>query len=923
LKLRVLVAASLAALVSCATPQTSAPTAEPPRPGPPVLVDDRLPPPAAATAHVPRPWPFDVQRYALDIALDPQRHAIEGTDTIDVVDKADGLGMLPLDAVGMKIESVTETAPSNASPSYSYDGTTLRIGLDEPHRAGTKRTIAIRYSSVPTRGVYFNDGDPPQVYTQGECEDSRSWFPCHDAPDDRATSCIRVVAPELWRVVSNGDDRTVDLVLGGRRIGGSARVYGLDVPHVAYLNSFVAGDYAVVRENGIVPLQFVVDKRDAPYAAACFRKTNDVLKFFGDYTGLPYPYPKYAQTCVRNFMFGGMENISATTLTDHAIHPPDWEEARSSTSLVAHEAAHQWFGDWITCSDWSHCWLNEGFATYFDALFTEHDEGPDAFLWTLRGLRQGGLGAMDGKRRAVVSNVYADPFDLFDGHAYPGAAARLHMLRHLLGDERFQGAIRHYVKKCGLSCVTTDDFQHAVEEFTGQDLGWFFDQWFRKPGYPVLKVRSKWDDAKKAEIVTVEQTQKAEGGTPEAYRLPLDVRFRDENGQPRVRDDRRLDVTKRSETFEIPLGARPSDVCVDWQSALLARFDFGEEIPDLMHTAVFEPNPSRRMDAAETFAAIVKDDKRTAGDRDKAHAVLVARLRDEPFPQLRAALAGLLVNRKDDATAQALIDAMNTDKDLRVRLAAADALHGFDGNAKARDALAAHLTDANDLVRASAVTGVVKLKHANAYAFLAEQVERPGWQSVVRIAALKGFADVGDDRAFDTLVRFAAPGDDWARTAAIESLGRLGKKKPAFRDAVLPYLDDGERGVRGAAAEALGRIADPDTLGVLVSRFGSETWPPVREALRNAIKACRAAAVEEGRLVSVEAARASAIRDRHAALRDEIAALEPSLKTLSGAAKTDAETKLKSLRDQMAQAKRDLDDLGVPEKPAPKPPAAK
>ncbi len=910
-------------------PQVVQPATAAPAP----LFDDRLPAPAVATEHVPKPWPFDVQSYAIRLTVDPKERAISGSVRIDVKDAADGLAELPLDAVGFEIARVWDDGEKPRETEFSYDGTTLRIPLTEPRRTGTSRSFEIEYSGRPLRGIYFNEGHPPQVYTQGEMEDSRYWFPCHDFPDDRATHVLMVTAPDDWTVVGAGRaPGPARVETDGRRV---PRIFGLDVPHVSYLVSMTTGEYETITENGVVPLHYVVESRDKKFASANFRKTNDVLKFFGDATGLPYPYPTYSQTCVRHFMWGGMENISATTLTDHTIHPPDWEPARSSTSLVAHEAAHQWFGDWITCADWSHNWLNEGFATYYDALFTEHDEGRDAFLWEMRGNRHGALGAMDHERRAIVSNRWASAEEMFDGHAYAGGAARLHMLRHLLGDKEFHGAIRHYVKTCGLKCVTTDDFENAVEEFTGQDLTWFFDQWFRKPGYPVLKIRWTWDEAKKAIFVTVEQTQGTDGGAPEAYRLPLDV----ELGTWRIHGEfqgverfvHRLNVTKRIETFEIRHDRQPMFVQPDPETAILARFDLERSVDDwiaevsLDVTKIFSGhNPALRQDAAEALAGIVKDEKRAAPDRDKAHAALLEAFRQpgfEDFAQFLAALAGQVASRKDDATAQVLIDAMNSDADLRVRLAASDALHGFDGNAKARDALALHLDDANDLMRASAVAGVAKLKHPQAFEHLVAALDKPGWHSVVRVAALRGFADLGDERAFATLVRFAAPGDDWSRTTAIDSLGRMGRKKPEYREAVLTYLDDPVRDVRREAAQALGKIADPDTIPTLCAHFATETWPGVKDALRNAVKACRAAAVEEGRLVTVEAARAHEIREKHAPLRDEADAVEESIKTLAGDAKTAAEARLKTLHAEMAPLQRDLDALGVPVKPKPKPPA--
>jgi len=936
------------ALVSCATspdvPPAATTTSEPPvavAPEPPTIerpFDDRLPAPETATEHVPVPWPFDVTHYDISIVLLPRTHEIQGDVTIEVKDDDDGLAELPLDAVDLAIAKVRESVengPAFHDVAFAYDGKKLRVPLDEPRRAGTARTIYVEYSGRPQRGIYFNDGPYGEVFTQGEAEDSRYWFPCHDEPDDRATHHIVVNAPETWTTIAAGTPdvgNTLKPGYAGRYPKGRA-AFSMTTPHVAYLTTLVSGAYREIREDGVVPLSYFVEERDAGYAKFDFRKTNEILKFFGDYTGLPYPYPKYAQTCVHHFMFGGMENISATTLTDHAIHPQEWEPAHESTSLIAHEAAHQWFGDWITCKDWSHCWLNEGFATYFDLLFTEHDEGRDAFLWRLRGERRGALDAMDHKRRAVVSNKYVEPMDLFDGHAYPGGACRLHMLRHLLGDKTFQGAIRHYVEKCALQCVTTDDFQHAVEEYSGQDLGWFFDQWFRKPGYPVLKIRWKWDDAKKAEIVTVEQTQKGDG-TPDAYRLPLEIEFsriwRTNDADTQVR---RVDVTKRSETFEFPLPFQPRRVQPDPETALLARFDLDRSVGEQADALFGAGNPSWRFDGAEGVAAFVRDPKNTPDYTDSPYATLLTNFScyvqnfapfDPRTASFRAALAPLVACRKNDVAADALAEATRSDPDLRVRLAAADALHGFNGNQKAIDALTALLHDPNDLLRASAVTGLAKLKAPNAFETLTAQLDRPGWRSVVRNAALRGFADLGDERAFATLVQYARPENDWATDSAhdaIDSLGRMGKKRPEYRDALLPYLDDTDRTIRHAAAEALAKIADPDTIPTLVAHFRAETWPACRDALRHAVKACRATAVEDGRLVSVESVRASELRERHAALRDEAAALEKALKDLAANAKTDAEARLKSLKDQMAQLQRDLAELGVPVKPVPKPPA--
>ena len=653
----------------------------------PALFDDRLPAPAQATEHTPAPWKFDVKHYEISVDVRPEEKALNCIATIYVDDAADGVAAIEFDAVGMEIDSVrligmSPDPKSDVQLPFGYDGRKLRIELPEPHRTGTSRVIFIAYRTRPIRGVYFNDGDPPQVYSQSEMEDARYWFPCHDFPDDRATSTVQVCVPAGWHVIGAGKGTA------GSSPSPEVRypwIYRLDVPHVSYLISMTAGQYEVIDEQGVVPLQYVVEKRDAPYAAANFRKTDAVLRFFGDYTGLPYPYPKYSQTLVRNFMYGGMENISATTLTDHTIHPPDWEPAHDSTSLVAHEAAHQWFGDWITCSDWSCNWLNEGFATYFDLLFTEKDEGRDMFLWRLRGEREGAFGAMNAERRAVISNRWADPDEMFDGHAYAGGATRLHMLRHLLGDEQFKGAIRHYVKKCGLSCVTTDDFEHAVEEFTGQDLKWFFDQWFRRVNY-ALPIAVSWKPAagRAAAVVTVEQQRGLANDAP-LCRVPLDLEFVLPSGES---CRRRLDITKRTEEFTLDLPAVPTRLRADPDTALLATIEVESSLDEWIADLASDPNPALRSEAAVALGAIVRDDKnahvnkdKTPADRDKSYAALVGAFASEKFAPFRASLAGYVALRKDDASAAVLIDAMNKDTDLRVRLAASDTLHGFAGNA--------------------------------------------------------------------------------------------------------------------------------------------------------------------------------------------------------------------------------------------------
>ena len=228
---------------------------------------------------------------------------------------------------------------------------------------------------------------------------------------------------------------------------------------------------------------------DVATARRFMGKTPQMIRFYGEKLGQPYPYAKYAQVCVPDFIAGGMENITATTMTDSALHDEIAELERDEDGLVAHELAHQWFGDLLTCKDWSHIWLNEGFASYFGPLFTEHDRGDDVFRLEMKGSLEGYLGSDQRYRRPIVESLYETSDDMFDGVTYSKGACVLHTLRGLLGDVAWWKGIRAYVAAHKFQVVETDDFRKAMETASGKDLKWFFDQWVYKAGHPELKVR--------------------------------------------------------------------------------------------------------------------------------------------------------------------------------------------------------------------------------------------------------------------------------------------------------------------------------------------------------------------------------------------------------------------------------------------------
>ena len=297
------------------------------------------------------------------------------------------------------------------------------------------------------------------------------------------------------------------------------------IPHVSYLVTLVAGEYEAIRYRWKkVPLTVWAPRgRKADAARAC-DKTPKMMEFFSSFTGAPYPYEKYDQVFVQDFIFGGMENTTATTLTDTALLDRRSFLDASMDSLVAHELAHQWFGDLLTCRDWSQAWLNEGFATYFDALFREHDLGRDEYLQNVLSLRDNYF-QEDGRnyRRSIVTTRYRDPVELFDRHLYEKGALVLHMLRGVLGDDDFRRSLRHYVARHREGSVETVDLRRAVEEVTGRNLEPFFDQWVHRAGHPEIKATFSWDEKRRTATVSVKQAQSAVDDTPLVFRMPLAV----------------------------------------------------------------------------------------------------------------------------------------------------------------------------------------------------------------------------------------------------------------------------------------------------------------------------------------------------------------------------------------------------------------
>lgn len=760
----------------------------------------------------------DVRHIKLDVSLDLERRRLWGSVATTLTPINDGLTYVEFDAVDLDIKSAAlssgaywpPAAARSADLSFEVSGSKLRVNLGEPQPAGEPLTVVVTYECRnPRRGLYFIAPDeaypdrPLQAWTQGQDEDSRHWFPCHDFPNELATSEVIVTVPEHLAVISNGLLSSVEPGPGrGRRRTRTFR-WRQDVPHVAYLLSLVVGEFDRIAEQfDGMPVEYFLPPGRQDDGRRTFGKTPAMLRFFSEVTGLRYPHAKYAQVAVHDFIFGGMENVSATTVTDTVLHDKRAHLDYSADPLVAHELAHQWYGDLLTCRDWGHAWLNEGFATYFELLFKEHDLGRDEFLY---GLAQEAESYFEEDReryrRPIVSNVYNEPIDLFDRHLYEKGGLVLHMLRFVLGEELFWKAIRHYTAKHQRTNVVTTDLQRAIEEATGRNVDWFFDQWIYGAGHPDLKAEYAWDEEHGSARLGVKQTQAQTDGTP-LFRLPMDVALTTGEGVQTFR----IEVSEREQSFHFPLPAKPLMVRLDPGNWTLKTLDFPRPKELLVHQLQHDPDVMGRIEAAKALA-------KTA-TLEAVAALRRAVLRDR-FWGVQSEAAKALGKVRSKAALDALVDGLKV-RHPKARRGVVKGLGEFRDEAAADALLPVVRRDASYYVEAEAAKSLGKTRSRRAFDALKKALTKDSHNEIIRYMAFEGLAELRDERAMPICVDWTAYGrPPRAREGAALALGKLGERlgpaSPASRqafDRLVELLNDPSLRVRLQAVLSLQELGD-------------------------------------------------------------------------------------------------------------------
>jgi len=780
----------------------------------------------------------DVRHIKLEITLDVSARSIQGRASLTVRPIADAVSSLELDAAELRISAVS--CDGAAVREFTCTGMKLLISFAQPLPPDQDVVLSIDYAATTRRGLYFVGPDKhypkkrPGAWSQGQDEDSRYWFPCFDYPNEKATSELLATVPAKWFCLSNGR-----LLERRENRNGTATFHWLqEVPHSAYLITLCAGEYAEVRDewDGI-PVSFYVPPDRVADGARSFGQTPKMVEFYSKLIGVRYPFAKYAQITAADFIFGGMENTSATTQTDRTLHDARAHQDFSSEPLVAHELVHSWFGNLLTCRDWSHAWLNESFATFFDNLWYRESRGEDEFRYEMYGDMRAYLDEDKGSyRRPIVTNVYRAPIDLFDRHLYQKGGCVLNLLRNIAGDRLFFKAVKLYVERCRERNVTTPDWFNALEDATGRNFDWICEQWIYKGGHPEFSVSAAWDDKAGSLALAIKQQQKPDELTS-VFRLPVKVRLVGKSFD----ETREFELREAEHTFHCALPGRPK-----WLA-----FDPGNTIPKSLELEFDEDMLSTQLQHDDDVMGRVYAAQALAkkGGLQAVKALGAALLRDG-YWGVQAECAAALAKIHTPSALKALREA-RVIAHPKARRAVARALGEWHTEEAAALLRPLARKDKSYFVEAEAAEALGKTRSLGAWAELRRSLRKNSWQEVIRAAALRGLVAASPALAVSIVEEWCALGrPEPARYAALALLGRAVHESSKVKDSdklrvgrlYEKVLDEGFFLDRLGAIAGLRELQDPAAIGVLERFKESALDQRLSRSAERAIQALREAA---------------------------------------------------------------------------------
>jgi len=788
-----------------------------------------------------RPRHFRITHVDLAVTVDIERQRVEGVieHHVELLPHGETKRTIELDQHDLTISAV---AVGGTAAEFSVsDG---RVAIAVPANAGTTFVLRVTFAAErPQKGMFFIAADAAagrvaMAWTQGAMEDHSHWFPGYDSPNNLSTYRIAIKHRANLLAAANGE-REARTEHGD---GWATTVFQQRKAHVLYLVNVAVGDFVAVDDaSGTVPITHYVPRGHEAGALAMFRSTAFAIRWLGDFIGVPYVWSRYGHVVVHGFMWGGMENTTLTTITDRGLMDATIQarEDVDIDSLVVHELVHQWYGDLLTMKAWSDIWLNESFATYLEARGTaawraSRSDGTEADVLALElwNNKQAYLEEDSGRyRRPLVTNRYADAYELFDRVAYEKGSLVLHHLCRLLGEDRFRAALKLYTERHAHDLVETADWRQAIEDVTGEPMDWFFAQWVHRAGHPILKVSWRHDPARSQLIIDIEQTQAA-SDAEQVFRLRTDVAFL-------VGDDlqrQTIDLHRAKDSIVLACAKAPTWVVVDPDGDLPTEWQEEGGVDEL----VARLTDARLGAYGRARAAVV------SAKRHPTPALIngLATAASDGQPELvrSEAIAALGTLRGVDARA-ALLALITSVKAPRLRRMIAKALGSFRDDAQIAERLEAlATTEASQLTAGEFLAARGALERPGATPVLRAWLKRDSWNQRLRAAVLRGLGASGEAPAIDDALGVLADDSqvDAVLGAAAAAAAQLGARNLPARDrvrrAIELRLEHPSLAVRSAAARALGTLADAKARGAIGTARDREPFGNVRRVYREVLE---------------------------------------------------------------------------------------
>ena len=776
---------------------------------------------------------IDVQHIKLDISVALKEKYISGKAYITLVPAEENFKQFELDAVGMYISKV-ELDPKGPllfkysgktkrvgyylkSLKFDHDKSKLKIYLDSSYTTTDTLDFIIHYNTTnPEKGLYFISPTPEfpdkryEVWSQGEGEDNRYWFPCYDYPNDMATTEIMVTTDSRYQTISNG-------VLKQKydKLNYITWHWVNDKPHVSYLVMLGIGQWDTISTSwdGIPIISYVPPGKKL-WGENSYRQTADIMKFFSEYIGFRYPWGEFRQVAVQDFIYGGMENTGAVVLFEGSVYDEKTEPDYNATNLVAHELAHQWWGDVLTCKNWNEIWLNESFATYFQCLYTEHLLGKDEFDYNIY---------RNGNDAIKADSSIRKPIYIREGlttNTYDKGSVVLNMLRNLIGDEKFRKTMNIYITKNQFTPVVTKDLADALhealddpkfEQFT-ENMDWFFEEWIYKAGQPEYKVDYKYNEETKELTLNASQVQRMDSSS--VFKTPVPVEIVTKGGiQSFI-----METSSGVKSYVIKLDSKPLNVNFNKGNKVLCKLYFSKPKSDWIYQLKNSPDAIDRLTALNGLKDFIDDDDAVDAIKEK--------MRNDSFWGVRCEAVKVIAGSKNKEVVEIFMKYMIDEKDPRVRrtylLNIKNILSNHPDEKENTAVIQYFLTNliTNETSYYSAADAITALSDIlekdKIFDAVIPYIEMDSHVDIIRRSVLTALAKSKDPRTKDVFLKYGKTGSiARVRNIAISGLGDY-MNDPKVMEFLHQNLFDSPRSTQGVVLGLLEKAKDPGSLSFLL-----------------------------------------------------------------------------------------------------------